>query len=215
MIGLAHIDVETCSEKAVAIAARVDRRPRGWPEAVEVTRGAVHDFAMMESCGQRGIRWGGTRRAFPTRSRSSVLSVRPDHPAHRGRRSWRSSMPLGSRVSRSCVRPCRASQWRTGLAEVWLYNDTDFGEGRDRSPQPVLRAVVEVATVRAPATFQACIAMTRQRWSATESSRSSPCCWTTRSTRAAHGLIESNTRSASGRTLPTDRAEFDSRNRLQ
>lgn len=45
MIGLAHIDVETCSEKAVA-----DRRPEsidglaGWPEAVEVTRGAVHDF---------------------------------------------------------------------------------------------------------------------------------------------------------------------------
>ncbi len=60
-------------------------------------------------------------------------------------------------MSRSCVRPCRASRWCTGLADAWLYNYTDFGEGRGRSPQPVLRAVVEVATPHAPATFQAVI----------------------------------------------------------
>ena len=55
------------------------------------------------------------------------------------------------------MRPCRASRWCTGLADAWLYNYTDFGEGRGRSPQPVLRAVVEVATPHAPATFQAVI----------------------------------------------------------
>ena len=49
------------------------------------------------------------------------------------------------------------SRWCTGLAEAWLYRYTDFGEGRGRSPQPVLRAVVEVATPRAPTTFQAVI----------------------------------------------------------
>ncbi|HYN30993.1 MAG TPA: hypothetical protein VES40_00075 [Ilumatobacteraceae bacterium] len=43
------------------------------------------------------------------------------------------------------------------MADAWLYNYTDFGEGRGRSPQPVLRAVVEVATPHAPATFQAVI----------------------------------------------------------
>jgi len=55
------------------------------------------------------------------------------------------------------VRPYRASRWCTGLAEAWLFNYTDFGEGRGRSPQPVLRAVVEVATPLAHATFQAVI----------------------------------------------------------
>ncbi len=55
------------------------------------------------------------------------------------------------------MRPYRASRWCTGLAEAWLYNYTDFGEGRGRSPQPVLRAVVEVATPLAHATFQAVI----------------------------------------------------------
>lgn len=43
------------------------------------------------------------------------------------------------------------------MAEPWLYNYTDFGEGRGRSPQPVLRAVVEVSTPGAPATFQAVV----------------------------------------------------------
>ena len=49
------------------------------------------------------------------------------------------------------------SRWCTGLAEAWLYSYTDFGEGRGRSPQPVLRAVVEVSTPQAPATFQAVV----------------------------------------------------------
>ncbi len=49
------------------------------------------------------------------------------------------------------------SRWSTGLAEPWLYTYTDFGEGRGRSPQPVLRAVVEVATPGASATFQAVV----------------------------------------------------------
>ena len=35
---------------------------------------------MMESSGQRESEDGGTRRAFQTRPRSSVWSVRPDHP---------------------------------------------------------------------------------------------------------------------------------------
>ena len=60
-------------------------------------------------------------------------------------------------MSRSCAHPYRASRWCTGLAEAWLYDYTDFGEGRGRSPQPVLRAVVEVATPQAPSTFQAVI----------------------------------------------------------
>ena len=43
------------------------------------------------------------------------------------------------------------------MAEPWLYRYTDFGEGRGGSPQPVLRAVVEVSTLGAPATFQAVV----------------------------------------------------------
>ena len=43
------------------------------------------------------------------------------------------------------------------MAEPWLYSYTDFGEGRGRSPQPVLRAVVAVSTPGASATFQAVV----------------------------------------------------------
>jgi hypothetical protein len=43
------------------------------------------------------------------------------------------------------------------LAEPWRYNYTDFGEGRGKSPHPVLRAVVEVSTPGATATFQAIV----------------------------------------------------------
>lgn len=43
------------------------------------------------------------------------------------------------------------------MAEPWLYTYTDFGEGRGRIPQPVLRAVVEVSTPGASATFQAVV----------------------------------------------------------
>lgn len=41
---------------------------------------------------------------------------------------------------------CQASLWSSGLAEAWQYSYTDFGEGRGRSPQPVLRAVVQAST---------------------------------------------------------------------
>jgi hypothetical protein len=43
------------------------------------------------------------------------------------------------------------------LAEPWRYSYTDFGEGRGKSPHPVLRAVVEVSTPGATATFQAIV----------------------------------------------------------
>lgn len=55
------------------------------------------------------------------------------------------------------MRPCLASRWCSGLAEPWLYSYTNFGEGEGRSPQPVLRAVVEVSTPGALATFQAVV----------------------------------------------------------
>lgn len=55
------------------------------------------------------------------------------------------------------MRRFQTSRWSTGLAEPWLYTYTDFGEGRGRSPQPVLRAVVEVSTPGASATFQAVV----------------------------------------------------------
>ncbi len=42
--------------------------------------------------------------------------------------------------------PCRASLWSSGLAEAWQYGYTDFGEGRGRSPLPVLRAFVQAST---------------------------------------------------------------------
>ena len=73
---------------------------------------------------------------------------------------------LGDTGSGTCVTAgwfcCRAhhsvvSRWCTGLGEPWLYRYTDFGEGRGGSPQPVLRAVVEVSTLGAPATFQAVV----------------------------------------------------------
>lgn len=44
-----------------------------------------------------------------------------------------------------------------GLADAWLYNYTDFGEGQGRSPLPVLRAVVGVATPGASSRFSAII----------------------------------------------------------
>lgn len=43
------------------------------------------------------------------------------------------------------------------MAEAWHYDYTDFGEGTGRSPQPVLRAVVGVATPGAPSRFAAII----------------------------------------------------------
>ncbi|MEM8747372.1 MAG: hypothetical protein AAGF91_11770 [Actinomycetota bacterium] len=43
------------------------------------------------------------------------------------------------------------------MAEAWKYAYTDFGEGRGRSPQPVLRAVVSVATPGSSARFAAII----------------------------------------------------------
>lgn len=48
--------------------------------------------------------------------------------------------------SRSCGPLFRASLWSSGLAEAWQYGYTDFGEGRGRSPVPVLRAVVQAST---------------------------------------------------------------------
>jgi hypothetical protein len=44
------------------------------------------------------------------------------------------------------VHRCQASPWSSGLAEAWQYGYTDFGEGRGRSLQPVLRAVVQAST---------------------------------------------------------------------
>lgn len=43
------------------------------------------------------------------------------------------------------------------MAEAWHYTYTDVGEGRGRSPQPVLRAVVAVATPGSSARFSAII----------------------------------------------------------
>ena len=43
------------------------------------------------------------------------------------------------------------------MADAWQYGYTDFGEGHDRSPQPVLRAVVSVAAPGAPSRFAAII----------------------------------------------------------
>ena len=43
------------------------------------------------------------------------------------------------------------------MADAWQYGYTDFGEGRGRSPQPVLRAVVGVAAPGAPNRFAAII----------------------------------------------------------
>ena len=43
------------------------------------------------------------------------------------------------------------------MADAWLYNYTDFGEGLGRSPLPVLRAVVGVATPGASSRFSAII----------------------------------------------------------
>lgn len=43
------------------------------------------------------------------------------------------------------------------MADAWHYAYTDFGEGRGRSPQPVLRAVVAVATPGSSTRFSAII----------------------------------------------------------
>jgi hypothetical protein len=43
------------------------------------------------------------------------------------------------------------------LAESWCYRYTDFGEGRGRFPQPILRAVIGVAAPGAPTHFAAII----------------------------------------------------------
>ena len=43
------------------------------------------------------------------------------------------------------------------MADAWQYAYTDFGEGRGRSPQPVLRAVVAVATPGSTTRFSAII----------------------------------------------------------
>jgi hypothetical protein len=43
------------------------------------------------------------------------------------------------------------------LADAWHYGYTDFGEGHGRSPQPVLRAAVGIATPGAPNRFAAII----------------------------------------------------------
>jgi hypothetical protein len=43
------------------------------------------------------------------------------------------------------------------LAEPWFYNYADLGEGRGQSPQPVLRAVVEVSTPGSYASYQAIV----------------------------------------------------------
>lgn len=49
------------------------------------------------------------------------------------------------------------SRWSTGLADAWHYSYTDFGEGLGRSPHPVLRAVVAVATPGSATRFAALI----------------------------------------------------------
>lgn len=43
------------------------------------------------------------------------------------------------------------------MADAWQHAYTDFGEGRGRSPQPVLRAVVAVATPGSSTRFSAII----------------------------------------------------------
>jgi len=43
------------------------------------------------------------------------------------------------------------------LADAWLYNYTDFGEGRDQSPRPVLRATVPVSVPGSRRSFSAII----------------------------------------------------------
>lgn len=43
------------------------------------------------------------------------------------------------------------------MADPWLYNYVDLGEGRGKSPQPVLRAVIEVSTPGTYAGFQAIV----------------------------------------------------------
>ena len=43
------------------------------------------------------------------------------------------------------------------MADAWQYGYTDFGEGRGHSPQPVLRAVVAVATPGSSTRFSAII----------------------------------------------------------
>jgi hypothetical protein len=60
-------------------------------------------------------------------------------------------------MSRSCERRCLASPWSSDLAEHWRYGYTDFGEGRGRSPQPVLRAVVQASVPGAPRVWSALI----------------------------------------------------------
>ncbi|MDQ6614513.1 MAG: hypothetical protein M3083_07150 [Actinomycetota bacterium] len=45
----------------------------------------------------------------------------------------------------------------SGLADAWLYPNTDFGEGRGFLPHPVLRAVVPVGPPFLPVTFAAII----------------------------------------------------------
>lgn len=59
--------------------------------------------------------------------------------------------------SRSCGRRRQTIPWSTGLADAWHYAYTDFGEGRGHSPQPVLRAVVAVATPGSATRFSAII----------------------------------------------------------
>ena len=44
------------------------------------------------------------------------------------------------------------------MADAWEYGYADFGEGRGKSPKPVLRAVVDVSTPGAVTTFEAIIA---------------------------------------------------------
>ena len=53
--------------------------------------------------------------------------------------------------------PFLASRWSSDLADAWEYSYADFGEGRGKSPKPVLRAVVDVSTPGAVTTFEAII----------------------------------------------------------
>lgn len=43
------------------------------------------------------------------------------------------------------------------MADAWLYSYTDFGEGRDQSPRPVLRATVPVSAPGSRRSFSAII----------------------------------------------------------
>lgn len=43
------------------------------------------------------------------------------------------------------------------MADAWQYGYADFGEGRGKSPMPLLRAVVDVSTPGAVTTFEAII----------------------------------------------------------